>query len=110
MDFLPRLILTLFKSEKLPKLAQRGEGVDNLSNAQKEKVFFSGIPSLRWWKQFGAWESFLISSWHVWSRSHVLPLAQLQLLVVKSEQLSHNKSKDETAFYLVDGKNAKEHC
>ena len=81
-----------------------------MSNAQKEKVFFSGIPSLRWWKQFGAWESFLISSWHVWSRSHVLPLAQLQLLVVKSEQLSHNKSKDETAFYLVDGKNAKEHC
>ena len=49
----------------------------------KRKGVISGIPSLRWWKQFGAWESFLISSWHVWSRSHVLPLAQLQLLVEK---------------------------
>ena len=34
----------------------------------------------------------------------------LNLNSLESEQLSHNKSKDETAFYLVDGKNAKEHC
>ena len=99
---------TFFKVKKLPKLARRGDGV--ICTLPKRKRCFFWIPSLEWWKQFGDWESFLISSWHVWSRSHVLPLAQVQLLVVKSEQLSHNKSEDETAFYLVDGKNAKKHC
>ena len=88
--------------KKLPKLARRGDGV--ICTLPKRKRCFFWIPSLEWWKQFGGWESFLISSWHVWSRSHVLPLAQVQLLAVKSEQLSHNKSEDETAFYLVDGK------
>ena len=55
---------TFLKVKKLPKLAREGGGC-NLNNAQKERAFFSGIPSLRWWKQFGDWESFLISSWHV---------------------------------------------
>ena len=43
---------TFLKVKKLPKLAREGGGC-NLNNAQKEKAFFSGIPSLRWWKQFG---------------------------------------------------------